>query len=84
MPEAPPPQPELRQGTLYLRLAGEGPLLQRVKDLFLLFPGGSRTVLYLADSQRRLGATCLLHEALLEELGELLGEENVVVKGAAS
>ncbi len=84
VPEAPPPQPELRQGTLYLRLAGEGPLLQRVKDLFLLFPGGSRTVLYLADSQRRLGATCLLHEALLEELGELLGEENVVVKGAAS
>ena len=70
------------QGKLYLRLAGEDRVFRRVKDLFQLFPGSSRAVLYFADSGRRVGAACLLHQALLEELRLLLGEENVVVKGA--
>lgn len=79
--QAPPVQGNpAPRGTLYLRFAGDGPLLQRVKDLFQLFPGQNRTVLYLEDSGRRLGACCLLHEALLRELVELMGKENVVVK----
>ena len=71
-------------GTLYLRLASrEDRLFQRVKDLFLLFPGESRTVVYFADTGRKAGAACLLHDALLEELTLLLGEENVIVKDPA-
>ena len=52
----------------------------RVRNLFVLFPGQQTAVLYLADSKRRLGARCLLHPALLQELKELLGEENVVLQ----
>lgn len=68
------------QGKLYLRLTGEDRVFRRVKDLFQLFPGSSRAVLYFADSGRRVGAACLLHQALLEELRLLLGEDNVVIK----
>ena len=66
---------------LYLRFArSDDPLLTRVRNLFVLFPGQQTAVLYLADSKRRLGARCLLHPALLQELKELLGEENVVLQ----
>ena len=46
----------------------------------ILFPGHQQAVLYLSDTGRRLGARCQLHPALLDELRELLGEENVVLK----
>ena len=42
-------------------------------------PASRRVVLYLADTQRRLGAQCLLLPPLLQELKDLLGEANVVV-----
>ena len=83
------PQPEeprryaVRTGKLYLRLGGEDRVFQRVKDLFTLFPGDSRAVIYFADSGRKVGATCLCHDALLAELRLLLGEENVVLKETA-
>lgn len=67
--------------TLYLRL--EPALenrLQRVKNLLLLFPGGSQAVLYFPASRRRLGAKCQTHPALLQELRALLGPDNVVLK----
>ncbi|MFQ9411403.1 MAG: hypothetical protein ACLR1T_10610 [Evtepia gabavorous] len=49
-------------GKLYLRFArSDDPLLTRVRNLFVLFPGQQTAVLYLADSKRRLGARCLLH-----------------------
>ena len=43
-------------GKLYLRFArSDDPLLTRVRNLFVLFPGQQTAVLYLADSKRRLG-----------------------------
>jgi DNA polymerase-3 subunit alpha len=76
----PPPADSLPGRKLYLRLPGEdSPLFRRVKALFTLFPGPTPAVLYLADSKRRLGARCLLHQALVDELIELLGGENVVI-----
>lgn len=36
--------------------------------------------LYLKREDRRLKGACQLHPALLKELAEVLGEENVVVK----
>ncbi|MGM9577950.1 MAG: DNA polymerase III subunit alpha [Evtepia sp.] len=78
---APAPAPQVRRGKLYLRFDREDtPWLQRVKNLFTLFPGENQAVLYFADTKRRLGTKCLLHEALIQELEELLGKENVVVK----
>ena len=70
----------IKTGKLYLRLRGEDRLFQRVKDLFTMFPGQSRAVIYFSDTGRKVGAACLLHEALLEELNLLLGAENVVLK----
>ena len=77
-------RPEVRTGKLYLRLGSDQDrLFERVRNLFQLFPGSSRTVIYFADTGRKLGATCLLHEALLAELILLLGEENVILKEPA-
>ena len=67
---------------LFLRfVSGEDPHLERVRCLFSLFPGTDRTVLYLEREGRRLGAVCQHHPALLQELREVLGEANVVLKG---
>lgn len=76
-----PGNPAERSGKLYLRFDNENdPRFQRIKNLLILFPGNQQAVLYLSDTGRRLGARCQLHPALLEELRELLGEENVVLK----
>ena len=80
VPQAPAtPRPAI-PGKLYLRFErSDDPLLTGVRNLFVLFPGQQTVVLYLADTQRRLGAKCLLLPPLLQELKDLLGEANVVV-----
>ena len=45
-----------------------------------MFPGENPAVVYLADRKKKLQTQCLLHEALLAELRETLGEKNVVLK----
>jgi len=37
-------------------------------------------VVYFADTRKKLGASCIIHEALIDDLREMLGAENVVVK----
>jgi len=37
-------------------------------------------VVYFNDTQKRRGAKCVIHEALIRELSDMLGSENVVVK----
>ena len=75
-------QPEGTAGQrLFLQFDSEqDPHLRRVKCIFSLFPGEGRVVLYLKKENKRLGGLCQLHPRLLEELRELLGEENVVIK----
>jgi DNA polymerase-3 subunit alpha len=66
---------------LYVRLPSEqDPIRRRIELLLTMFPGSDRIILYFEDTKKRVGAPCLLHESLLAELRELLGEENVVVK----
>ena len=80
VPQAPTTPRTAIPGKLYLRFErSDDPLLTRVRNLFVLFPGQQTVVLYLADTQRRLGAKCLLLPPLLQELKDLLGEANVVV-----
>lgn len=67
--------------TLYVRLPSrESPLCRRVDLLLTMFPGRDRIVLYFEDTKKKAGAWCLIHDALVAELTERLGPENVVVK----
>ena len=45
-----------------------------------MFPGKQQMIIYCQREQKRVGAHCLIHEGLVQELREMLGEENVVVK----
>ncbi len=67
--------------TLYLRLPSrEDPRLRKVRLTLSFFPGESQVVLYFEDCKKRVGSRCEIHPALVKDLTERLGEENVVVK----
>ena len=69
------------QGTLYLRLPNEeGKLFPKIRAMLNMFPGQSKTVLYFEQTKVRRGTQCSLREDLLEELKNVLGEANVVLK----
>ncbi len=76
------PLTEAKEGkTLYVRLnSRENPLFERISLLLTMFPGTEKLVLYFTDTGKRMGAKCIIHEALIAELQELCGEENVVLK----
>ena len=65
---------------LWIRLPDGGEKLTWLKKLMGLFPGESSAVVYLEDRKKKLQARCVLHQALLDELRETLGEKNVVLK----
>ena len=77
----PDPEPQKLSGTLYLRLSSEAdPAFRKVKAIINMFPGSSKAVVYFADTKLRRGTTCDLDKRMLDELKNLLGESNVVVK----
>ncbi len=66
---------------LYVRLPSRDcPAYNRIRLVLNMFPGEQQMVLFFADTRQRQGTDCLIHPALVRELQELLGEENVVVK----
>ena len=71
---------EKRPRTLYVKVPSEGPLLDKVKLVFSMFPGDEPAVIVLADTRKRFGTRCVIHDALVDDLRGRLGEENVVVK----
>ena len=73
------PVPEGEQ-VLWIKLPDGGERFSWLKKLLSMFPGEASAIVYLSDSRRRLQTHCLQHEALLAELREVLGEENVVLK----
>ena len=79
--EEPVKKPTNPAGTLYLRLPSqEGKLFPKVRAILNMFPGESQTVLYFADTKVRLGTRCQFAEPMLNELKNVLGEGNVVLK----
>ena len=71
----------IQQGTLYLRLPTEDDrLYPKVRAILNMFPGESQVVLYFADTKQRRGTRCVLMDTMLEELQNVLGEGNVVIK----
>jgi len=78
LPGEPPLQ---KQKRLYVRLpSAADPAYARIKLILVMFPGDEQMVLYFSDTGRKVGTRCVIHDALLRELREMLGEENVVVK----
>ena len=69
------------EGTLYLRLPTENsPLQRKIRAILNMFPGESQAVLFFADTRMRRGTRCQLRQAMLNELRNVLGEANVVLK----
>ncbi len=85
-PQLPARQPReggklLPGNTLYLKLPGaDSPLLRHMKLVLAMFPGTTPVRLVMADTRKVLGTSCLLHQALVDEAREVLGEENVVIQ----
>ena len=76
-----PAQKPVQTGTLYLRLAvEEDPLYAKTKAILNMFPGDGAVVLYFADTGKRRGTRCVLMESMINELKNVLGEGNVVLK----
>ena len=55
-------------------------MLGKIKLILTMFPGTQQMVIYCEREKKRIGASCLIHEALVDELTERLGPGNVVVK----
>jgi len=75
--EAPPP----REPKLWVKLkTAEDPVLKRIQLILNMFPGKQQIIIYCEREKKRIGTSCIIHEALVEELKDLLGAENVVIK----
>jgi len=55
-------------------------LMRRLGLILNMFPGEQQMIIYCQAENKRIGARCLIHDALVAELSELLGSENVIVK----
>ena len=78
---APPVRNQPKSGTLYLRLPSENdPVYPKIKAILNMFPGDSGVVLFFADTKQRRGTRCVLMDSMLNELKNVLGEANVVLK----
>ena len=66
---------------LYLRFPNrEDSRLRKVRLALSFFPGDSPVILYFEDCKKRVGSRCQIHPALVADLTERLGPENVIVK----
>ena len=67
--------------TLYLKLPSEeSPEYERIKLIHMMFPGHQSMVLHMVDTKKNVGAKCIIHEAFVKELEEMLGADNVVIR----
>ena len=70
-----------QDGKIYVRLPKQGdPKYDRVALILKMFPGNGKIIAYFEDTKKQFAAPCLVHEALIDELREIAGAENVVVK----
>lgn len=81
VPGETPPEDKRGEKKLYVRLSSESdPAYERLRLILVMFPGDDQLVLYFSDTKKRLGTQCVIHPALIRELTEMLGEDNVIVK----
>jgi len=74
-------EPPARDRKLWVKVrSADDPILEKIRLILTMFPGQQQMILYCEKEKKRIGASCLIHEALVDELTERLGKENVVVK----
>ena len=80
-PQTPTPE-ENGAKRIWVRLPSkDDPRVRRIGLILKMFPGTQQQlVLYFEDTKKRAAAPCRIHEALIDELRELAGEDNVVVQ----
>ena len=75
------PQTTQPFGTLYLRLDSESdPRYRKIKAILNMFPGDRSCVLFFADTRQRRGTHTSFDSRMIDELTDVLGSENVVLK----
>ena len=66
---------------LFVKLeSAESSAYERLKLVHIMFPGREQLVVYFSDTKKSVGTKCVIHDAFVHELREILGEENVVIK----
>lgn len=75
--DAPPPA----EKKLWVKLPSRyDPAMKRIELILTMFPGQQQMIIWCEREQKRIGARCIIHEGLVLELKEMLGDENVVIK----
>lgn len=70
-----------KKQTLWILLPSrDDPRLKKIEHILVMFEGEDRLIICFNNDKKRLGAHCLIHDSLVGELKDLLGEENVVIK----
>ncbi|MBQ8831653.1 MAG: DNA polymerase III subunit alpha [Oscillospiraceae bacterium] len=81
MPGEEKPKAPSQDQTIWVKLAKkEDPRYERLKLVLMMFPGKSTIKIYFEDTKKIVGTRCIIHDALLQELREMFGNENVVLK----
>jgi DNA polymerase-3 subunit alpha len=66
---------------LYVKIPSEDHAsYERLKLILIMFPGDDQLVLYFEDTKKKRGTRCVIHEALIQELTNMFGKENIVLK----
>ena len=67
--------------TLYVKISNDSSTeYKRLKLIHIMFPGKQRMIIHFSETKKNRAAGCVIHPALVSELTEMLGEQNVVVK----
>ncbi|MCL2408313.1 MAG: DNA polymerase III subunit alpha [Oscillospiraceae bacterium] len=71
-------QPEDRK--IFVKISSEeSEEYERFKLVLDMFPGREKMVMYFDDTKKKIGTNCVIHQALVTELQEMLGLDSVVV-----
>ena len=75
------PAAQQEEKTLWVKIPSrDDPLFEHIRLLLTMFPGDGRLILYCEKEKKKIGARCLHHEALIDELCELCGADSVKIR----